>query len=137
MKKLSILGIAVSAFVFAGNAAWLRSGGTPSPSPAAKSLSGLAVSVESREIISGSIKSQAIVDSKSNLSALSVGGLSLARLAPVRWKDSTAGPSDELETITTQIIDAKQFVPEAGTWAAAVVVAGVAFGNWYARRRLA
>lgn len=138
MKKLSILGIAVSSFVFVGNAAWLRSSGTIDTASTAKSLSGLAGSVETREVVMGTVKSRFVAESTSNLSSLSVSGLSFAKSAPVRWKDRAAGLSEELETITTQIIDAKQFgVPEAGTWPAVILVAGVALGSWSARRRSA
>jgi hypothetical protein len=138
MKKLSILGIAVSVLVFSGNAAWLSSSGTSGVDSASKSLSGLSSLIESKEIVTGAISGQLSAGVKSQLSALSVGQLSQSKAVPVRWKDSVVGLADGLETISAQVIDAKQFgVPESGTWAAGLVMVGVALVSWNARRKAA
>jgi hypothetical protein len=138
MKKLSILGIAVSVFVFSGNAAWLGSSRTVGLDSTPKSLSGLTGLIESKEIVTGAVNGQLSAGAKSQLSDLPVGQLSLSKAVPVRWKDSVVGFTDGLETISAQVIDAKQFgVPESGTWAAGLVMVGVALASWNSRRKAA
>jgi hypothetical protein len=94
--------------------------------------------IESKEIVTGAINGQLSAGAKSQLSALSAGQLSQSKAVPVRWKDSVVGLADGLETISAQVIDAKQFgVPESGTWAAGLVMVGVALVSWNARRKAA
>ena len=138
MKKLSILGIALVVFTFSGNAAWIGSSHTSGIDSTSKSLSGLSSLIESKEIVTGAIHGQLSAGSKSQLSALSVGQASLAKAAPVRWKDSVGGLTEGLDTIFAQVIDAKQIgVPESGTWAAGLAIVGLALATWNSRRKVA
>lgn len=125
MKKLLVLGIGIFGFSTFTQAAWIKSVSSGGAT--------LAVSLEQPTPVLGTLtlaRGEAQVPSLSLLSGASVAS------NPVRWQDSPAVAGGTLQTATSDLFVANQFiVPEASTWAAGAVLGLMAFAGWRSRIR--
>lgn len=129
MKKAFLLGGAFLGLSVISQASWIDSKAAVSRE-SSKALSTLGSLVEERGIVLASMKPAGASSKSVALTGLG----STEKASPTRWKD--VGADQLLTLVETDLALAKNDAgpaPEAGTWAAGVLISVVALRRWIAR----